>query len=203
MFKRLLYPGQFEPGTVLLITGAINTMYIVDAAKSLLDGTASKGHTCKVFMPGIPRTCIDWAATGDINTFEYSADLNIVIGGEYLGGKFFRQGEIPLSHIDRTVFFTSAATPELCNVDRMPWEIERIHAIQNRLMNTLGMPVSLAGLNLLRPTVSGQKLIEVSAEIVGYLAKGLEIPNNLLEKSSLLTESCSIDQVPALDRPLW
>lgn len=203
MKKRLLFPGGFAPGSCILLTGAINTMYLFDAAKALMEGTRLKGYSCKVYIPGMASPYTEWAVTGDPDSFQYSAELNIFVGGEYIGERNFRYGFIDLIRFSQCVFFSPAAIPEVAPIIRMPWEEERIHQIRDKLETDLGLPVSVASPSYLRPSACEKELLETTSDVLYYLERGLTVPTDLLEKRAELFDVDGLDQVPALERVLW
>lgn len=203
MKKRLLFPGEFKPGSCILLTGALNTMYLLDAAKALMEGARLKGYSCKVYVPGMASPYADWAVTGDPASFQYSAELNVFVGGEYISDRNFRFGSIDLTRFFQCVFFSPAAIPEVAPNIRMPWEEERIYQIQDKLGADLGLPVSVVSPSYLRPAACEKELLETTSDVLYYLERGLTVPNDLLEKRAELFDVDGLDQVPALERVLW
>lgn len=203
MKNRVLYPGEFPLGMCVAISGSINTVHLADAAWSLREGARLQGYSCKAYLPGMPRPYANWTISGDVKNFTFGADLNIIIAGEYLGYGNFRQGDGLIDKASLCLFFTPAANPEVSHRERMPWEEEKIKTIEDKLSTDMGLPVKLASPAFLRPAGSEKYLLESNSEVLYYLERGLPVPEYLSQKRADFFDVDGMDQIPALERPLW
>lgn len=203
MKKRILYPGEIHAGDCVLLTGSINTFYIVQAANALKEGIRSKGYSCSTLMPGMVRPYVACDQTGDSAGFDYSSDVSLVIMGEYLGVNHFRQGDTNGSLYKRCVFFSPVANPSIAFFARPEWEADRIKEVEAQLTTAIGVQTKVAPTALLRPSGSEQALLELTSEAFYYLENGLPIPPALKARRELLYNTDGLDQIPALERALW
>lgn len=203
MKKRIIYPGQLNPPEIIIISGAINNIYLAEASNSLATGIRSKGYSCSVCWPSMVRNYVESDQSGDPLTFDYSSDVTLIVMGEYLGFSNFRQGVLPSLDFSRCVFFTPLANPVMSHSERFPWELERIEEMQLHLFNAIQVPVNLAATSLIRPSGTEKRLSETSSEVLQYIESKTPVPTLLQNKRKLWKNANGMDQLPALERPLW
>jgi len=203
MKKRIIYPGPLNPPEIIVITGAINNIYLAEASNSLATGIRSKGYSCSVCWPGMSRNYVESDQSGDSLAFDLSSDVTLIVMGEYLGFSYFRQGALPAFQFSRCVFFTPLANPAMSHSERFPWELERIEEMQNHMTQAIKMPVNLVATNLIRPSGAEKRLLETSSEALHCLETGKSLSDTLKAKRDLWRNVDGMDQLPALERPLW
>ena len=203
MKQRIIYPGQLNPPEIIVMSGAINNIYLAEASNSLATGIRSKGYSCSVCWPNMSRNYVDSDQSGDPLTFDYSSDVTLLVMGEYLGFSNFRQGALPSREFSRCVFFTPLANPAMSHSERFPWERERMEEMQNHLTQSMQMPVNLAATNLIRPSGAEKRLLETSNEALHCLETGKPLSTGLKAKRELWRNVDGMDQLPALERSLW
>ena len=203
MKKRIIYPGPLNPPEIIVMSGAINNIYLAEASNSLAAGIRSKGYSCSVCWPGMSRNYVESDQSGDPLTFDYSSDVTLLVMGEYLGFSYFRQGALPSQEFSRCVFFTPLANPVMSHSESFPWELERLKEVQEHIAEAIQMPVNLVATNLIRPSGAEKRLLETSSEALHCLETGKPLSSTLKAKRELWKNVDGMDQLPALERSLW
>jgi len=203
MSRRILYPGAVQPPMTILITGAVHSMYLIEATASLKIGVLSKGHSCNTCSPGTLPINAGIDQTGDPTTFDSSKDVTLLNMGEYLGYSNFRQGSLPEMGINLCVFFADLANPDVAWDIKTEHQRGRIQEVEILVSEALGIQTVLAPTRLLRPCWSSKKLQDSANEVLYYLERNLPVPEALLTTRKDWFDRNGADSVPALERALW
>ena len=203
MSRRILYPGAVQPPMTILITGAVHSMYLIEATTSLKKGVLSKGHSCNTCSPGTLPINAGIDQMGDPTIFDSSKDVTLLNMGEYLGYRNFRQGGLPKMDINLCVFFSDLANPDVAWGIKTEHQQSRIQEVETLVSESLGIKTVLEPTRLLRPSWSSKKLQDSANRVLYYLERNLPVPDALLNTRKDWFDCNGSDSIPALERALW